>query len=80
MFGATRIGIAETPKGASFAMFYGVAVLCGIGFTISLLIGALAFNDPAIMTEAKVGIIVFVHNARRRGRALLGALIAGLVA
>ena len=34
------------PRDASMGQLYGVAVLCGIGFTMSLFIGNLAFGDP----------------------------------
>lgn len=54
---ATYTGIARLPEGASLSLLYGVAQLCGIGFTISLFISALAFKDAAMMAEAKVGII-----------------------
>ncbi len=41
-----RLGWADMPRDASVAQLYGVAVLCGIGFTMSLFIGNLAFGDP----------------------------------
>ncbi|HEB76388.1 MAG TPA: Na+/H+ antiporter NhaA [Nitrospirae bacterium] len=43
---AIRLGIAELPKGCNWTQFYGVSVLTGIGFTMSLFIGSLAFEDP----------------------------------
>ncbi|MDI1294332.1 MAG: Na+/H+ antiporter NhaA [bacterium] len=55
---AHRAGLAERPAGASWAQVYGMALLCGIGFTMSLFIGALAF--PGAQTwidEAKIGIL-----------------------
>jgi NhaA family Na+:H+ antiporter len=55
-WGAVRLGLGELPEGAGWPAFYGVAVLCGIGFTMSLFIGSLAFADPALMTETKLGV------------------------
>lgn len=54
-----RSGLAEAPAGASRRQFFGVCVLCGIGFTMSLFIGALAFQglDPAYETELKLGVL-----------------------
>lgn len=53
-----RLGIAQLPKGASNLQFYGVAILCGIGFTMSLFIGGLAFpNDPLLLDEVKIGVL-----------------------
>jgi NhaA family Na+:H+ antiporter len=50
--------IAERPVGVSWAQLYAMAILCGIGFTMSLFIGGLAFEDaPALMDQVKVGVI-----------------------
>src|SRR3546814_5662359 len=55
---ADRWGIAERPGGASWAQVYGMALLCGIGFTMSLFIGALAFpHSPTLVEQAKIGIL-----------------------
>lgn len=56
---ATRLGIAERPTGANWTQVYGMAMLCGIGFTMSLFIGALAFPGSALLVEeAKGGILM----------------------
>ncbi len=56
---AVRLGWANRPSGATWLQVYGVAMLCGIGFTMSLFIGALAFpGNPALVEEAKIGILV----------------------
>ncbi len=53
-----RLGIARKPEGASWAQVWGLAVLCGIGFTMSLFIGALAFPGQAqLIDQAKIGIL-----------------------
>ncbi len=56
-FGLIKLGWARLPGGASFAQLYGVAVLCGVGFTMSLFIGALAFQDPHLIDETKIGVL-----------------------
>ena len=53
---AVRVGLSPRPRAASWGQLYGAATLCGIGFTMSLFIGALAFpGDAARVDDAKVG-------------------------
>ncbi|WP_051341451.1 Na+/H+ antiporter NhaA [Azospirillum halopraeferens] len=55
---AIRAGLAQRPAGASWAQLYGVSLLCGIGFTMSLFIGALAFpTSPELGDAVKVGVL-----------------------
>ncbi|MEG3124963.1 Na+/H+ antiporter NhaA [Sphingomonas sp. GB1N7] len=55
---AETLGIARRPEQASWAQVYGVALLAGIGFTMSLFIGGLAFpGDAALMDEVKIGVL-----------------------
>ncbi|MCX8499119.1 MAG: Na+/H+ antiporter NhaA, partial [Caulobacteraceae bacterium] len=48
------------PTGATWRALYGISVLCGIGFTMSLFIGGLAFGagDALIQTQIRLGVIV----------------------
>lgn len=72
VFGASWLlavtGAAELPDGANRWQFFGVCVLCGVGFTMSLFIGGLAFEGqgPAYETQVKLGV-------------LGGSLIAGVL-
>lgn len=55
---AVKAGFAQAPENASWTEIYGVSVLCGIGFTMSLFIGLLAFpGNQAMIDEAKIGIL-----------------------
>jgi NhaA family Na+:H+ antiporter len=56
---AIALGIAKMPKGATWPMLYGIALICGVGFTMSLFIGSLAFEQAAFSQEAavKIGVI-----------------------
>lgn len=55
---SVKAGIATRPRGATWPQVYGVALLCGIGFTMSLFIGGLAFPGRAdLIDEAKIGIL-----------------------
>ncbi len=54
---AVTLGLAQKPAGASWTQIYGVALLCGIGFTMSLFIGGLAFDDPLLIDEVKIGVL-----------------------
>ena len=62
-----RLGLAARPAAASWLQCFGVAVLCGIGFTMSLFIGGLAFEglDGSYETRVKLGV-------------LAGSLLSGL--
>lgn len=68
VFGAVcllvRLGFADLPAAASWGQVLGVSLLCGIGFTMSLFISLLAFEDPDFQNRVKLGI-------------LAGSLIAG---
>ncbi|HQR23833.1 MAG TPA: Na+/H+ antiporter NhaA [Steroidobacteraceae bacterium] len=58
---AVRVGIARMPAGVDFRQLYGAAVLCGIGFTMSLFIGMLAFENAGggeVVLTDRLGIIV----------------------
>lgn len=55
---AVKLGLAQRPAGAGWMQVYGVSLLCGIGFTMSLFIGLLAFADaPELEAETKVGVL-----------------------
>jgi NhaA family Na+:H+ antiporter len=54
---ARRTGIAHLPAGASWRQMYGVALLCGIGFTMSLFIGLLAFADAEHESMVKLAVL-----------------------
>ena len=53
---AVRLGWAELPAGLGWKQVRAVSWLGGIGFTMSLFIGELAFTQPAINDQAKIGI------------------------
>lgn len=54
---ALRSGIGERPEGATWPGLVGVACLGGIGFTMSLFIGGLAFPDPAYAADIRIGVL-----------------------
>ena len=68
-----RFGGFSLPRGASPRQFFGVCVLCGIGFTMSLFIGGLAFagQDAAWVTQLKLGVLGGSRIAALLGAALL---------
>ncbi|MEO0369807.1 MAG: Na+/H+ antiporter NhaA [Pseudomonadota bacterium] len=65
---AIKLGWTRLPTGMSWASLYGVSALCGIGFTMSLFIGSLAFEETGVnlLFDERLGIIV-------------GSLISGLI-
>jgi NhaA family Na+:H+ antiporter len=62
VFGASwaliRLGLARLPDGANWGQLYGVSACAGIGFTMSLFIGTLAFADPALQPTVRLGVLV----------------------
>jgi NhaA family Na+:H+ antiporter len=60
-----RLGLGKLPPNTSWLSLYGVSLLCGIGFTISLFISALAFPGSGAQDAAKLGVLV-------------GSLVSGL--
>jgi NhaA family Na+:H+ antiporter len=65
-FAMVKLGFARLPHGANWAHIYGIACLAGIGFTMSLFIGSLSFNDPELMNQVRLGV-------------LSGSLVSGLL-
>lgn len=65
---AIKLKLTRLPKGMSWSSLYGTAVLCGIGFTMSLFIGSLAFEGTGVnrLFDKRIGII-------------LGSLVSGFV-
>ena len=56
---AIRTGVAQLPEHSNWTQIYGVALLCGIGFTMSLFIGSLAFpGSPHLIDEVKIGVLI----------------------
>ena len=54
---AVTTGLGTLPAGVSWRAVTGVALLAGIGFTVSLFITGLAFEDPALRDAAKLGVL-----------------------
>lgn len=65
---AIKLGLARLPEGMSIPSLYGTAALCGVGFTMSLFIGSLAFEETGVnlLFDERLGI-------------LLGSLASGAV-
>ena len=67
---AIKSGVARMPAGTNWASLYGVSILCGVGFTMSLFVGSLAFESTASdvreMYDERLGI-------------LLGSAVSGVI-
>ena len=74
---AVRLGFARLPDGVRWGHIVGVGAVAGIGFTVSLFITGLAFDDAELQTDAKIatllasvvaataGVLVFLAVGRR---------------
>jgi NhaA family Na+:H+ antiporter len=60
VFALVRTGLARRPTGANWLELYGVALLCGVGFTLSLFIGALAFAGGGELARSQMTLGVVV--------------------
>ena len=70
---AVRTGIAGRPGGAGWVQLWGIAALAGIGFTMSLFIGGLAFaGNAAAIDQVKIGVLAGSVLSALLGAALLG--------
>lgn len=56
-FTAIKAGLAQKPEGVSWMQIYGLSILAGIGFTMSLFIGGLAFHDMHAQAEIRLGVL-----------------------
>jgi NhaA family Na+:H+ antiporter len=76
-FAAIRLGAAELPAGATWGSMLGVCALCGIGFTMSLFIGGLAFGASGeYLLQTRLGILCGSLLSALVGYALLHATLA----
>lgn len=66
VFFCLKLGLAGLPKGTTVKQLYGVSMLCGIGFTMSLFISGLAFGGIPDGFDPRLGII-------------LGSIISGVI-
>jgi Na+:H+ antiporter, NhaA family len=55
--GAMRLGLTTAPAGVTTRMLFGAGILGGIGFTMALFIGGLAFEDAGRLDAAKIGVL-----------------------
>jgi len=65
---AIKLGLARLPQGMSWLTLYGTSALCGVGFTMSLFIGSLAFEETGVnmLFDERIGIVI-------------GSLLAGVL-
>jgi NhaA family Na+:H+ antiporter len=68
---ALRLNIGVIPEGATARGVAGIAALAGIGFTVSIFVTDLAFDDPAVQNEAKVAILAAAVLAGGLGATIL---------
>lgn len=57
LWATVKLGISPMPEGTSWMQIYGVAILCGIGFTMSLFIGELAFHSMDKQAAIRLGVL-----------------------
>ncbi len=70
-FIAVKLKICELPKGSNWQEFYCLAILTGIGFTMSLFIGNLAFASDDVIDRVKIGVLAGSLLSALTGSAML---------
>jgi NhaA family Na+:H+ antiporter len=68
---AVKAGVASLPDGLAWRQVYGAALLAGIGFTMSLFIGSLAFPEPETLNAVRIGVLAGSLAAGLAGYAIL---------
>lgn len=63
---AVKLKVADLPRGVNWKQIHGVNILAGVGFTMSLFVSSLAFQDPKFIAQSKIGI-------------LTGSLLSGII-
>ena len=77
MFGGVRARVGVLSEDVTRGAVWGAAAIGGIGFTVSLFIAGLAFDDPALQDDAKVGIFAGSIVSGALGAVLLTARRSG---
>jgi NhaA family Na+:H+ antiporter len=73
---AVKTGQAELPRGVTLGQLYGVSILGGIGFTMSIFVGGLAFPEGPLLSAAKLGILAASAVSGVIGFAVLKLMLA----
>jgi NhaA family Na+:H+ antiporter len=68
---AVRLGAGRLPDGVTMRHVLGMAGVAGIGFTVSIFVAALAFDDPALTDQATIGVLLASVIAAAVGSVLL---------
>lgn len=58
VYAGYKLGLCRLPAGITWGQFYGLALVCGVGFTMSLFIGTLAFEDFQSQQAVRLGVLV----------------------
>ncbi|MEG1198813.1 MAG: Na+/H+ antiporter NhaA, partial [Algoriella sp.] len=74
-FIAVKLGLCDLPTAVNFKRVFGVGILGGIGFTMSIFVSMLAFSDPSYINEAKLMILVASITAAVAGFMILKVLL-----
>ena len=74
---SVKLGIAKMPEGVRWVQLYGTGCLAGIGFTMSLFIGTLAFEDPEFINQVRLGVLMGSFASAILGYTVLRLSFAG---